>query len=93
MKSEHAQRQLALMIKNIDAFQKGDIALFQLIQTLWALFEAIDQKEKNASFSNAFHDSWDALDEIVATKREAQYTDTIMKKICKLKKIIKNHWQ
>lgn len=80
MISDYGKRQLGLMIQSIDSYLEGKKALNDTTQILWHLFEAIEESDKPENFINKFHDSWDALEEIVAINCENEYRDKIVSK-------------
>jgi hypothetical protein len=80
MFSNYGKRQLGLMIQSIDSYLEGKKSLSETTQMLWHLFEAIEESEKPIEFIDKFHDSWDALEEIVAVNGESDYRDKIVSK-------------
>lgn len=92
MDLEYTQKQFGRMKDQIDLYLKGAVGLQSLKENLWALFEAMDEREQIPGFVDDFHEQWDALEEIVAVDQVEQYTSQIREDyLPKLKALIEKH--
>ena len=66
-----------MMVKQMEAYQKGLTTLKTMHESLWELFELIDASDKSEEFCNSFHRYWDHIEEIIAVEKINKYLDEI----------------
>lgn len=71
------KKHLGMMIKQIELYQKNELAIHFLLEKIWALYELIDDMEKTEEFKKDFHKYWDFLEEIRAVNKINDYRNKI----------------
>ncbi len=79
MKADYTQRQLQLMKKKIEFYLAGRSSLYDTQGDLMALFLAIEDSEKPASFRDLFMEVYSDLEQIIALEKENDCKEEIIK--------------
>ena len=84
------KQHVEMMLLKIAEYTERKISFNNFVENLWALYELIDENDKDENFINSFHKYWDYLEEIRAVNKTNEYKEIIDNQIIvKLREFLK----